>query len=210
MPVKLNQGKVSLRVLKEKTDYIILGEILHYIWENFLIAGKDFFSLSPDSEEFKKKVEIYIKKALAFYQEPLPQRKNISEKVKKIIEKIFKSNEFRKFKELIKKEDIVAIYREPEGFFKEDSDFLDLRPDIIIKKKDEWIILELKLHKEFDKTQLENYYTLLKKIFPNDNIKVYLISFEPFKVELIYYQKANVDEKMSSYPTQLPLFKNFN
>ncbi|HEA84208.1 MAG TPA: hypothetical protein ENI03_02885 [Thermodesulfobacterium geofontis] len=210
MPVKLNQGKVSLRVLKEKTDYIILGEILHYIWENFLIAGKDFFSLSPDSEEFKKKVELYIKKALAFYQEPLPQRKNISEKVKEIIEKIFKSNEFGNFKELIKKEDIVAIYREPEGFFKEDSDFLDLRPDIIIKKKDEWIILELKLHKEFDKTQLENYYTLLKKIFPNDNIKVYLISFEPFKVELIYYQKANVDEKMSSYPTQLPLFKNFN
>ena len=130
--------------------------------------------------------------------------------MKEIIEKIFKSNEFRNFKELIKKEDIVAIYREPEGFFKEDSDFLDLRPDIIIKKKDEWIILELKLHKEFDKTQLENYYTLLKKIFPNDNIKVYLISFEPFKVELIYYQKANVDEKMSSYPTQLPLFKNFN
>ncbi|MDF2952991.1 MAG: hypothetical protein OD816_000236 [Thermodesulfobacterium sp.] len=210
MPVKLNQGKVSLRVLKEKTDYIILGEILHYIWENFLIAGKDFFSLSPDSEEFKKKVEIYIKKALAFYQEPLPQRKNISEKVKEIIEKIFKSSEFRNFKELIKKEDIVAIYREPEGFFKEDSDFLDLRPDIIIKKKDEWIILELKLHKEFDKTQLENYYTLLKKIFPNDNIKVYLIFFEPFKVELIYYQKANVDEKMSFYPAQLPLFKNFN
>jgi len=210
MPVKLNQGKVSLRLLKEKTDYIILGEILHYIWENFLIAGKDFFSLSPDSEEFKKKVELYIKKALAFYQEPLPQRKNISEKVKEIIEKIFKSNEFGNFKELIKKEDIVAIYREPEGFFKEDSDFLDLRPDIIIKKKDEWIILELKLHKEFDKTQLENYYTLLKKIFPNDNIKVYLISFEPFKVELIYHQKVNVDEKMSSYPTQLPLFKNFN
>ena len=210
MPVKLNQGKVSLRLLKEKTDYIILGEILHYIWENLLIEGKDFFSLSPDSEEFKKKVEIYIKKALAFYQEPLPQRKNISEKVKEIIEKIFKSSEFRNFKELIKKEDIVAIYREPEGFFKEDSDFLDLRPDIIIKKKDEWIILELKLHKEFDKTQLENYYTLLKKIFPNDNIKVYLISFEPFKVELIYYQKVNIDEKMSSYPTQLPLFKNFN
>ena len=210
MPVKLNQGKVSLRLLKEKTDYIILGEILHYLWENLLIEGKDFFSLSPDSEEFKKKVELYIKKALAFYQEPLPQRKNISEKVKEIIEKIFKSNEFRNFKELIKKEDIVAIYREPEGFFKEDSDFLDLRPDIIIKKKDEWIILELKLHKEFDKTQLENYYTLLKKIFPNDNIKVYLISFEPFKVELIYYQKVNIDEKMSSYPTQLPLFKNFN
>ena len=118
MPVKLNQGKVSLRLLKEKTDYIILGEILHYIWENFLIAGKDFFSLSPDSEEFKKKVELYIKKALAFYQEPLPQRKNISEKVKEIIEKIFKSNEFGNFKELIKKEDIVAIYREPEGFLK--------------------------------------------------------------------------------------------
>ncbi|MCD6490412.1 MAG: hypothetical protein J7K20_06780, partial [Thermodesulfobacterium sp.] len=111
MPVKLNQGKVSLKILKEKTNHIILGEILHYIWENLLIAEKDFFSFSLNLEEFKKKVEFYIKKALAFYQEPLPQRKNISEKVREIIEKIFKSNEFENFKELIKKEDIVAIYK---------------------------------------------------------------------------------------------------
>jgi len=55
MPVKLNQGKVSLRVLKEKTDYIILGEILHYIWENFLIAGKDFFLFLQIQRNLRKK-----------------------------------------------------------------------------------------------------------------------------------------------------------
>lgn len=123
MPIKLNQSKVSLRLLKEKNDHIILGEILHYIWELILIYEKEIFSISPDSEEFKNKIKLYIQKALAFYQEPLPQRQVLLEKALEIIEKIFKSKEFKSFKELIEKDKIEAIYKEPEVFFMKMSNF---------------------------------------------------------------------------------------
>ncbi len=199
MPVKLNQSKVSLKLLKEKSDSIILGEILHYIWESFLTSKKEIFHLYADSEEFKNIVENYIKKALASYPEPLAQRRYFFKKAKEIIESIFRSEEFKKFKELIR-EDNLSIYKETEGFFEEENQIQDLRPDIIIRKPKECIVFEFKLHGDFDKTQLKKYFTLLKKVFPDDNIKVYLISFEPFKVELIY--------DFPSHPTQLPLFEN--
>ncbi len=204
MPIKLNQSKVSLRLLKEKNDHIILGEILHYIWELILISKKEIFSISPDSEEFKNKIRLYIQKALAFYQEPLPQRQALLERALEKIEKIFKSEEFKSFKELIEKDKIEAIYKEPEGFFYENEQFQGLRPDIIIKKSNEWIILEFKLHKKFDEVQLKRYLSLLKKMFPNDNIKVYLISFEPFKLELKYSQETQLYESCLLYTSPSP------
>lgn len=202
MPVKLNQGKVSLKLLREKSDSIILGEILHHIWEIFLISKSDIFFLFPDSEEFENLAKIYIKKALASYPEPLPQRETLLKRTFQIIKNIYKSEEFEKFKEILRGDKILAVYREPEGFLKESDQLQEFRPDIIIKRSDGWIIFEFKLHGEIDKTQLRNYLSLLKKIFPDDNIKVYLISFEPFKIELIY--------DFSSYPTQLSLFEDFN
>lgn len=210
MPLKLNQSSVSIKILQEKTIHIIIGEILHYIWEALLTLEKDIFSSYLKPEKFQEKIEFYLKKALASYPEPLPEREDIAKKVKEILEKIFQSKEFVKFKEILKDKEIVAIYKEPEGFIKEEDNFLDLRPDIIIKKKHEWIIFEFKLHKEFEETQLENYYNLLKKIFPNDNIKIYLVSFEPFKIELIHPQKVSINEKCPSYPSQLSLFKELN
>uniref|UniRef100_A0A7V5XHI8 PD-(D/E)XK endonuclease-like domain-containing protein n=1 Tax=Thermodesulfobacterium geofontis TaxID=1295609 RepID=A0A7V5XHI8_9BACT len=210
MALKLNQSKVSLRLLKEKSDSIILGEILHNIWELFLIHKEDIFSLPLDSEELKSKIEIYIKKALASYQEPLPQRKLLSERAFNIIEKILKSEEFKKFSDFFKGDEVLAIYREPEGFFTKEDQIQDLRPDLIIKKRDEWIILEFKLHSEFEESQLERYFSLLKKVFPNDNIKAYLVSFEPFKIELKYCKISKPNEPSSSHPTQLSLFKNLN
>lgn len=211
MPVKFNQSKVSLRLLKEKSDSIILGEILHYIWEYFLISKEKFFSLSSGSEDFKNKIESYVKKALASYPEPLPQRKYLLERATEIIENIFKNEEFKKFNEVFKKDKFLAIYREPEGFFIEEDQIHDLRPDLIIRKPNEWIIFEFKLHGEFEEAQLERYFSLLKKMFPNDNIKVYLISFEPFKIELKYSKTINkLDESSFSHPTQLSLFKNLS
>lgn len=210
MPLKLNQSSVSIKILQEKTIHIIIGEILHYIWEALLTLEKDIFSSYLKPEKFQEKIEFYLKKALASYPEPLPEREDIAKKVKEILEKIFQSKEFMKFKEILKDKEIVAIYKEPEGFIKEEDNFLDLRPDIIIKKKHEWIILEFKLHKEFEETQLENYYNLLKKIFPNDNIKIYLVSFDPFKIELIHPPKISINEKGPSYPSQLSLFKELN
>jgi len=201
MPVKFHQTKVSLKLLKEKTDLIILGEILHYIWEVFLTSKREIFFLSPDSKEFKGVVESYVKKALASYPEPLPQRKYLSERALEIIEKIFKSEEFKKIKKLIKENEILEAYREAEGFFEEENQIFDLRPDVVIRTKKGWMVFEFKLHGEFDKFQLQNYLNLLKKNFPDDNIRVYLISFEPFKVELIH-------EYHPSYPTQLSLFEN--
>ncbi|PMP68640.1 MAG: hypothetical protein C0190_01390 [Thermodesulfobacterium geofontis] len=200
MPVKLNQSKVSLRFLKEKSDPMILGEILHYIWELLLI-----------SKENKNQIETYAKKALASYQEPLPQRSYFLERAKEIIENMFKSEEFKKLSELFEKDKVLAIYREPEGFFIEEDQIHDLRPDLIIRKSDEWIILEFKLHGKFEEAQLERYFSLLKKMFPNDNIKVYLVSFEPFKVELKYCKTIDkLDESSFSHPTQLSLFKDLN
>ncbi len=200
MPVKLNQSKVSLRFLKEKSDPMILGEILHYIWELLLI-----------SKENKNQIETYAKKALASYQEPLPQRSYFLERAKEIIENMFKSEEFKKLSELFEKDKVLAIYREPEGFFIEEDQIHDLRPDLIIRKSDEWIILEFKLHGKFEEAQLERYFSLLKKMFPNDNIKIYLVSFEPFKVELKYCKTIDkLDESSFSHPTQLSLFKDLN
>jgi len=121
MALKFNQSKVSLRLLKEKSDSIILGEILHNIWELLLIHKENIFSLPLDSEEFKSKIETYIKKALASYQEPLPQRKYLSERAFNIIENMFKSEEFQKFKELFIEDEVLAVYREPEGFFAEED-----------------------------------------------------------------------------------------
>uniref|UniRef100_A0A7V4N3W7 PD-(D/E)XK endonuclease-like domain-containing protein n=1 Tax=Thermodesulfobacterium geofontis TaxID=1295609 RepID=A0A7V4N3W7_9BACT len=213
MVLKLNQSKVSLRLLKEKSDSIILGEILHNIWELLLIHRENIFSLPSNSEELKSKIETYIKKALASYQEPLSQRKYLLERAFDIIEKMLKSEEFKKFGELFKKDEVLAIYREPEGFFAEENQIQDLRPDLIIKKRDEWIILEFKLHGEFEESQLERYFSLLKKVFPNDNIKAYLVSFEPFKIELKYLKYCEIskpNEPSSSHPTQLSLFKNLN
>jgi hypothetical protein len=210
MALKFNQSKVSLRLLKEKSDSIILGEILHNIWELLLIHKENIFSLPLDSEELKSKIETYIKKALASYQEPLPQRKYLSERAFNIIENMFKSEEFQKFKELFIEDEVLAVYREPEGFFAEEDQIQDLRPDLIIKKPNEWIILEFKLHGEFEESQLERYFSLLKKVFPNDNIKVYLISFEPFKIELKYCKISKPDEPSSPHPVQLSLFKNPN
>lgn len=209
MPVKLNQSKVSLRLLKEKDDSIILGEILHYIWE-ILLTYNNIFSLSSDSEEFKDKIKTYIKKALASYQEPLPQRKYLSERVLEIIERIFKSEDFKKLNELFKKDKVLSIYREPQGFFIEEDQIQDLRPDLIIRKPDEWVILEFKLHGEFREEQLEKYFSLLKRISPDDNISVYLISFEPFKIELKYCKANKLNESSYSHPIQLSLFKNLN
>lgn len=210
MALKFNQSKVSLRLLKEKSDSIILGEILHNIWELLLSHKENVFSLPLDSEEFKSKIEIYIKKALASYQEPLPQRKYLLERAFNIIKNMFKSEEFQKFKELFVESEVLAVYKEPEGFFVEEDQIQDLRPDLIIKKPNEWIILEFKLHREFEESQLERYFSLLKKVFPNDNIKVYLISFEPFKIELKYCKISKPDEPSSLHPVQLSLFKNLN
>lgn len=199
MSLKFNQSKVSLRLLKEKTISVILGEVLHYLFEILLTYEKHIFFLSPDSEEFKDKIGAYINKALAFYPEPLPERKMLFEKVFKTVENIFKSKEFENFKNLINKEKIV-IYREPEGIFLKDKEFQLLRPDIIIKTPKEWIILEFKLHTPVEE-QIEKYIDFLKKIVFSDKIKVYSIFFEPFKVELNFG---------SSHPTQLNLFENLS
>jgi hypothetical protein len=202
MGLKFHQGKVSLKLFQEKTSPIILGEILHYVWEFILCYERELFSLNPDSEEFSQKALSYVQKALAYYPEPLPQRHEVKEKTLKLLKEAFKSPDIKIIKQLIS-QNFSEFYREADGFL-QDLDPPYLRPDFIIKASKNWTVLEFKLHKtQEEEKQLEKYFEFLKKLAPNDNIRVYLVTFEPFSIELRYaFSPSN--------PSQLSLFENIN
>ena len=202
MGLKFHQGKVSLKLLQEKTSPIILGEILHYVWEFILCYERELFSLNPDSEEFSQKALSYVQKALAYYPEPLPQRHDIKKKALKLLKEAFKSPDIKIIKQLIS-QNFSEFYREADSFL-QDLDPPYLRPDFIIRASKSWFVLEFKLHKtQEEEKQLEKYFEFLKKLAPNDNIRVYLVTFEPFSIELRYaFSPSN--------PSQLSLFENIS
>ncbi len=204
MGLKLHQNKVALRILKEKNEAIILGEILHYIWEWILSQDRKILNMNQETEEFHQKIDLYIQKALAYYPEPLPQRKIIQKKVKEIIYKAFKSPEMEKLRELFSQKNL-EVYKEAESFFLKNGEIQEIRPDLILKTSKDWIILEFKLHKDSqrEEEQLENYQKFLKKLSSDANIKIYLIAFEPFSIEQKYVSSL-------SYPSQLTLFENIS
>ncbi len=202
MSLRFHQSKITLKILEEKNQAIILGEILHYVWEWILSKERSVLKLKPDSEEFKQKVDSYLQKALAYYPEPLPMRKKIKEKATKILYKAFKSSEIEKLRKLFLKKDL-KVYPEAESFFMEKGEILEIRPDLILKSKDHVIIFEFKLHGESkrEEEQLKNYQKFLKKLSSNVNIGVYLLVFDPFYIEQRYVSSP-------SYSSQLKLFEN--
>jgi len=207
MSVKLNQVRFKLRIFNEKTDLEILGEILHNVFESLIIYEKDlFFNFLPE-EELVKVFTKYLNKALAFYPEPLPKRKLFLEKGLEILKNIFKNKEIKKLKSLISD---AEIFEEVLGFFKNikadtSEGICYVKPDLLLKKGNNWIILEFKLHKPGSEEQLEEYKDFLQKFGQNDNIKIYLVIFEPFKIE-----KYEFSSKSYSYPSQLSLFEDFS
>lgn len=212
MGIVLNQTKSTLKVLNENTEPIILGEILHFVIENLLICEKNNQTVFITESNFLREGLKFFRKGLALYLIPLSLRKKLEERGLEILKKLYKDRSFQRFvKELIKEAQV--IYREVEGFIMEGDDrphFLFIRPDLIVKSREGWILIEIKLHRsetqtrEMETQQIRKYLKLLQGIKPDVNIKAVLVYLEPFLIEEI----KSYDLKGSDHPTQLSLFKD--
>jgi len=220
MPLLFHQSKVNIRFFKEKTEKMILGEILHYVYENLITNYSEVFTKFEGNNSEEKLLPLFghlLTKALAYYQEPLPQRKNIFKKAFLLLKQHLFSKNFIFLKNLISNSE---VFSEPSLFKKtekadESQETEELRPDLLLKKDKEWILIEFKLHEEKGvqiEKQIGKYVSLLQKLFPGDTIKAYLVSFEPFNLEKKIEITGNAigNAKSLSYPSQLKLFENIN
>lgn len=212
MGIVLNQTKASLKILNEETKPIILGEILHFVIENLLICEKNNQTMFITETNFLHEGLKFIKKGLALYSIPLFLRKELEERGLEILKNLYRDRAFQTFvKGLITEAQV--IYREVEGFIREKDDephFQFIRPDLIVKTREGWILIEIKLHRsgiqtrELETQQIRRYLKLLQVTKPNVNIKAVLVYLEPFFIEEI----KSYDLKSSDHPTQLSLFKD--
>ncbi len=209
MSIIFHQSKVSLKLFKEKDEKIILGEILHFVYETFLTELSSFITRSE--EDLLSLFQNLLKKALAYYQEPLPQRKKIFDSAFSLLKEHIFSKDFQFLQQLCQDSE---PFPEVSIFEKTATEVCEFRPDLILKKKKNLFLFEFKLHEEKGK-QIEKYVSLLQKLFPDATIKAYLVYFEPFKIEKKGEWKLRINlSEGSSYeslphPTQLQLFKNF-
>lgn len=212
MDIVLNQTRSSLKTLNENTESILLGEILHFVIENLLICEKNNQNVFTTEGDFWREGLKFFRKGLALYSVPPSFRKKLEERGLEILKRLYKDRSFQTLVEELTKEAQV-IYREVEGFIREKEHsphFLFVRPDLIIKTKKGWILIEIKLHRseiqtrELETQQIRRYLKLLQGIKPNVNIKTVLVYLEPFLIEEI----RSHDLKGSDHPTQLSLFKD--
>ena len=196
MGLKLYQKRVSLKILREKDFNVLLGEILHLAWEEVIINLS--LSCALNITEYAEKT---LERAFAAYPEPLPLRRELKKKAKDLLTKAFKSKDFEKLLKLLKG---TKVLKEVEVFTC-DQDKPFIRPDIVLIKDSEWIVLELSLHLpgKDKEEQLRLYFETLQALQPNANIKAYFLTFDPFNLRLRH-------EKSNTNPTQLSLFKNFS
>ncbi|NPA40454.1 MAG: hypothetical protein GXO57_08445 [Thermodesulfobacteria bacterium] len=200
MSIKLHQSKAALKLLEEKTFEVILGEVLHIVWEELLKKLK----ITQTVEE--NWLINLINSALAIYPEPLSYRDKIFEHALRISKVGIKSKDFLKLKKLVKDKEVL---NEVDLGFKLPEELRFLKPDLLLKGLKEWIIIELTLHYELKQKleQLKTYFEALKTGFPLYTVKAYLLTFEPFKLEKKY--EARASQTGNTYTSQLSLFKEF-
>ncbi len=205
MSLKFYQRKTFIKALQEKTPHQILGEILHFLVEH-LLSEKNF---NPSEEEIK----FLIRKALFLHNDLLSEIPILEEKAFKILIQALNSKAWESLKSILS--EAKDIYFEIEGFHKEKNQIL--RPDLLVINNQTLYLIEIKLHKEdLDKEQINLYLSFLKELYPFHQIKVYLLSLEPFELNLLQEIKlqektySNYGSKSFSNSTQLSLFEKFS
>lgn len=203
MALRLYQTPISLKLLKEKSYFQRLGEILHFSI-GALLLKENIFTINEET------LIGILAKALFLYPEPLPERERLKEEAFKILKSAIQSEDWRVLQSIFT--DAEALYQEIEGYFAEEDKIL--RPDFLILKKDILYLLEFKLRKEdFQKDQIILYRRFLSSLYPQRRVKLYLLTFIPFRFILF---EENLKEGLKNeipkllHTTQLPLFEKFN
>jgi hypothetical protein len=108
-------------------------------------------------------------------------------------------------RELLLKAKNILI--EPQAYFHEKQEVL--RPDILVISLKEVILIEIKLRaSDYSEEQVTEYIRLLKNLFPNHPLRVYLLTIEPPALTEILRETKEEEryaEKLS-HTTQLSLF----
>jgi len=209
MPLQLS-AKSAPKLLQEFTDTYtlskegfakILGEILHFSIERFIENG--IFS----QEKFDQSiVNDLIERALRKYPDPLPNRSKIISEAQNLLNNFFNNREVvKELRELLLKAKDILI--EPQAYYHETQEVL--RPDILVISLKEVILIEIKLRaSDYSEEQVTEYIRLLKNLFPNHPLRVYLLTIEPPALKEIL-RKGKEEERYAEKPshsTQLSLF----
>ncbi|QER42252.1 hypothetical protein F1847_05665 [Thermodesulfobacterium sp. TA1] len=207
MGLILNQSKGFKGDPDRKNLNLLIGKILHFILENLLVCEKNIEYLFKDKSLFSQRLGFYLDKALAFYLNLFFERQKIREEIKKTLDQLFESLEFKNLVSQVLRQ-AKEGYSEVEGFLrnKNSGEVKNLRPDLIFRTSSGWVIFELKFHQLDilqDREQLGNYVSLLQNLYPGANIEAYLIVLNPFKIE-------KQDVTSFTNPTQLSLFENLS
>jgi hypothetical protein len=210
MPLQLS-AKSAPKLLQEFTDSYtlseegfakILGEILHFSIERFIENG--IFS----QEKFDQGIiNDLIERALRKYPDPLPNRSKIVSEAQTLLNDFLNNRKvLEEIRELLSKAKNILI--EPQAYFHEKQEVL--RPDILVISLKEVILIEIKLRaSDYSEEQVTEYIRLLKKLFPNYPIRVYLLTIEPPALKEILREGKEEEryaEKLS-HSTQLSLFE---
>jgi hypothetical protein len=210
MPLQLS-AKSAPKLLQEFTDSYtlseegfakILGEILHFSIERFVENG--IFS----QEKFDQGIiNDLIERALRKYPDPLPNRSKIVSEAQTLLNDFLNNRKvLEEIRELLLKAKNILI--EPQAYFHEKQEVL--RPDILVISLKEVILIEIKLRaSDYSEEQVTEYIRLLKKLFPNYPIRVYLLTIEPPALKEILREGKEEEryaEKLS-HSTQLSLFE---
>jgi hypothetical protein len=210
MPLQLS-AKSAPKLLQEFTDSYtlskegfakILGEILHFSIERFVENG--IFS----QEKFDQGIiNDLIERALRKYPDPLPNRSKIVSEAQTLLNNFFKNRKVvEEIRELLLKAKNILI--EPQAYFHEKQEIL--RPDILVISLEEVILIEIKLRaSDYSEEQVTEYIRLLKNLFSDYPIRVYLLTIEPPALKEILREGKEEEryaEKLS-HSTQLSLFE---
>ncbi len=196
---KLLQDFTNTYTLSEEGYAKILGEILHFSIEHSIENG--LFS----QEKFDQGViNDLIERALRKYPDPLPNRPQIISEAQNLLKDFLNDKKvLAKIKELLSKAGKILI--EPQAYFHKKQEVL--RPDILLISLKEITLIEIKLRdSDYSKEQVDKYILLLKNLFPNYPLRVYLLTIAPPALkEILKEEKERYVEKLSP-STQLPLF----
>jgi len=147
-----------------------------------------------------------IERALRKYPDPLPNRRKIISEAQNLLNNFFKNKEVvKEIRELLLKAKNILI--EPLAYFHEKQEVL--RPDILVISLKEVILIEIKLRaSDYSQEQVTEYIRLLKNLFPNHPLRVYLLTIDPPALTEILRETKEEEryaEKLS-HSTQLSLF----
>lgn len=198
---KLLQEFKYTNTLSEEGFAKILGEILHFTIEHFIEDG--LFSQEKFNQDT---ISNLVKRALIKYPDPLPNGSQIISEAEHLLGEFFNHQKvLKELKELLSKAQKILI--EPQAYFHEKQEVL--RPDIVLIGLKEIILIEIKLREsDYSEEQVADYTLLLKNLFPDYPLRVYLLSINPPTLKEVLREgkkEARNAEKLSS-STQLSLF----